>query len=195
VQNFGRFSTGFSLNMAIGQGNTRVTVLQLAMAYAALANGGTLHVPQLVARVEGPGGEVIQSFAPTVRRRLRVNVENLIRINTALAGVVADRTGTAHNARIEEVTIAGKTGTAQVAHSTLAIGDPRRNWYENRDHAWFAGFAPAVDPEIAIVVLVEHGGSGGHEAAPLVSQIARDWFTRIRPGLAAAPAVPARRNP
>jgi len=195
VQEFGQFRTGFSLNMAIGQGNTRVTVLQTAMMYAALANGGTLFVPQLVERVEGPDGQVIQSFSPTVRRRVQIDGANLTRINTALAGVVADRAGTAHNAAIEEVTIAGKTGTAQVAHSSLPSGDPRRNWYENRDHAWFAGFAPADAPEIAVVVLVEHGGSGGHEAAPLVSQIVRDWFTRIRTGASTAPAptTPARR--
>ncbi|MFO0610496.1 MAG: penicillin-binding protein 2 [Polyangiales bacterium] len=194
VQEFGQFRTGFSLNMAIGQGNTRVTVLQMALMYAALANGGTLFVPQLVERVEGPDGQVIQSFSPTVRRHVQIDNANLVRINTALAGVVADRAGTAHNAAIEEVTIAGKTGTAQVAHSSLPSGDPRRNWYENRDHAWFAGFAPADAPEIAVVVLVEHGGSGGHEAAPLVSQIVRDWFTRIRSGASTAPAptTPAR---
>jgi len=193
VQEFGQFRTGFSLNMAIGQGNTRVTVLQTAMMYAALANGGTLFVPQLVERVEGPDGQVIQSFSPTVRRRVQVDRANLTRITTALAGVVADRAGTAHNAAIAEVTIAGKTGTAQVAHASLPSGDPRRNWYENRDHAWFAGFAPAEAPEIAVVVLVEHGGSGGHEAAPLVSQIVRDWFTRIRPGATPPPAPQARR--
>jgi penicillin-binding protein 2 len=60
--------------------------------------------------------------------------------------------------------------------------DQRRAWFAARDHAWFAAFAPARDPEIAIVVLVEHGGSGGHEAAPVVAQIVRDYFTRIRPG-------------
>ena len=194
VQEFGQFRTGFSLNMAIGQGNTRVTVLQTAMMYAALANGGTLFVPQVVERVEGPDGQVIQSFSPTVRRHVQIDPSNLTRINTALAGVVADRAGTAHNAAITEVTIAGKTGTAQVAHSSLPSGDPRRNWYENRDHAWFAGFAPADSPEIAVVVLVEHGGSGGHEAAPLVSQIVRDWFTRIRAGATVPPAAPTRRR-
>ncbi len=187
VQNFGQFRTGFSLNMAIGQGNTRVTVLQTALMYAALANGGTLFVPQIVERVEGPDGQVIQTFEPVVRRRVQIEPANLTRITTALAGVVADRAGTAHNAMLAEVTIAGKTGTAQVAHQSLPSGDPRRNWYENRDHAWFAGFAPAESPEIAVVVLVEHGGSGGHEAAPLVSQIVRDWFTRIRPGASAPP--------
>jgi penicillin-binding protein 2 len=136
---------------------------------------------------------VIQSFSPTVRRHVQIDPANMVRITTALAGVVADRAGTAHNAAITEVTIAGKTGTAQVAHQSLPSGDPRRNWYENRDHAWFAGFAPADRPEIAVVVLVEHGGSGGHEAAPLVSQIVRDWFTRIRTGSAPQVAAPTRR--
>ena len=57
-----------------------------------------------------------------------------------------------------------------------------RQSFRLRDHAWFAGFAPASAPEVAYVVLVEHGGSGGHEAAPVVAQVMRDWFTRIRPG-------------
>jgi penicillin-binding protein 2 len=187
----GQFRIGHTLNTAIGQGNTRVTVLQLALAYAALANGGTLFVPQLVERVVGPDGTVIQSFPPTVRRHVAVAPGNLARIDRALAGVVADQFGTAHNALIPEVSIAGKTGTAQV--SRINAQNAQGVTYSNRDHAWFAGFAPADTPEIAIVVLVEHGGSGGHEAAPVVSQIARDYFTRIRPG-APIPSVQAIRD-
>ncbi len=183
AENFpGQFRTGHTLNTAIGQGNVRVTVLQLAMAYAALANGGTLFVPQLVSRVEGPDGAVIQSFPPTVRRQVRVTPANLAMINSGLAGVIAELHGTAHSAQIAEVDIAGKTGTAQVSRIVRDPTDPRRNWSTQRDHAWFAGFAPANNPEIALVFLVEHGGSGGHEAAPLMTQVVREYFTRIRPG-------------
>ncbi len=183
AQNYpGQFRIGHTLNTAIGQGNVRVTVLQLAMAYAALANGGTLFVPQLVSRVEGPDGAVIQSFPPTVRRQVHVTREHLAMINSGLAGVVAELHGTAHAAQVAEVDIAGKTGTAQVSRIVRDPTDSHRVWSAQRDHAWFAGFAPAVNPEIAVVFLVEHGGSGGHEAAPLMTQVVREYFTRIRPG-------------
>ena len=183
AQNYpGQFRIGHTLNTAIGQGNVRVTVLQLAMAYAALANGGTLFVPQLVSRVEGPDGTVIQSFPPTIRRRVAVDPAHIAMINSALGGVISDLHGTAHAAQVAEVDIAGKTGTAQVSRIVRDPTDPRRGWSTQRDHAWFAGFAPASAPEIAVVLLVEHGGSGGHEAAPLMTQIVREYFTRIRPG-------------
>jgi penicillin-binding protein 2 len=112
---------------------------------------------------------------------------------TALTDVIADNFGTAHRAQVAEVSVAGKTGTAQVSLIVRRADDPRPMYRARRDHAWFAGYAPADRPEIAIVVLVEHGGSGGHEAAPLVTAIAREWFTRIRPG-AAIPSVEAARR-
>ncbi|MBI5516111.1 MAG: penicillin-binding protein 2 [Deltaproteobacteria bacterium] len=183
----GQFRIGFTLNTAIGQGNTRVTVLQLAMAYAALANGGTLYVPRLVERVEGPDGAEIQRFPPTVRRQVSVSAQHLAMINRALGEVISNPMGTAHASAIAEVDLAGKTGTAQVSRIVRSGEDGRRTWYSQRDHAWFAGFAPASNPEVAYVVLVEHGGSGGHEAAPVVAQVMRDWFVRIRPG----PAIPS----
>lgn len=189
----GQWRIGHTLNTAIGQGNTRVTVLQLALAYAALANGGTLYVPQLIERVEGPDGDVIERFPPTVRRRVAVSARHLGLISAALTGVVADRFGTAHGAMVEEVSVAGKTGTAQVSRIVRNADNTRRVFRSQRDHAWFAGYAPADNPEIAVVALVEHGGSGGHEAAPLVTAIAREWFTRIRPG-APIPSVEALRR-
>jgi penicillin-binding protein 2 len=175
---WGSYRRGYTLNTAIGQQNTRTTVLQLALAYAALANGGTLYVPQLIERVVAPDGTTLQEFPPTVRRRIDVSEPHLALIARALRGVVADRRGTAHLVDMPEVALAGKTGTAQVSR-TLREGEDRRL---AADHAWFAGFAPAENPEIAIVVLVEHGGSGGSEAAPVAAQIVRDYFTRVRPG-------------
>ncbi len=72
--------------------------------------------------------------------------------------------------------MSGKTGTAQVSHVTPRGVDPGKVWYFNRDHAWFAGYAPAAAPEIAIVVLVEHGGGGGKNAVPIASRVVRDWL-------------------
>lgn len=175
---WGNFRSGYTLNTAIGQQNTRTTVLQLALAYAALANGGTLYVPQLIQRVTSPDGATLQEFPPTVRRRIDVNDAHLALINRALRGVVGDARGTAHLVDMPEIALAGKTGTAQVSRTLRQGEDPRLA----ADHAWFAGFAPAENPEIAVVVLVEHGGSGGSEAAPVAAQVVRDYFTRVRPG-------------
>lgn len=194
AQNYpGQWRIGHTLNTAIGQGNTHVTVLQLALAYAALANGGTLYVPRIVERVEGPDGDVIERFPPSVRRQVNVRPRFLSMVQAALTDVVANNFGTAHRAQVAEVSVAGKTGTAQVSEIVRRADGSRPIYRARRDHAWFAGYAPAERPEIAVVVLVEHGGSGGHEAAPLVTAIAREWFTRIRPG-AAIPSVEAARR-
>jgi penicillin-binding protein 2 len=167
---------GFTLNEALGQGNMRVTLVQLAMAYAAIANGGTLYVPQLVEAVVSPEGKVIEQFEPRVRRRVDIDRDHLTYMVDGLFGVVNDPNGTAYEVRIKRgVPIAGKTGTAQVAHQKLPGGeDPRRRWYYRRSHAWFVGFAPAADPELVVAVLVEHGGPGGKYAAPIAVQILQE---------------------
>ena len=171
----GAFRGGFTLLAAIGQGASTVTVLQLALSYAALANGGTLYQPQVVRSIETSDGTVVQEFPPRVRRVLELDSEHATLVKAGLTGVVTDRDGTAHEERIEGVDMAGKTGTAQVSHVTPRGVDPDKVWYFNRDHAWFAGYAPARSPEIAIVVLVEHGGGGGKNAVPVAMRVVDDW--------------------
>ena len=92
----GQFRVGFTLNMAIGEGDVTVTPLQLALAYAALANGGTLYQPQVVRAVETSDGAVVQEFPPRIRRQIAVAPENLRRVTDALYDVVNDPTGTAY---------------------------------------------------------------------------------------------------
>lgn len=168
---------GYALNTAIGQGDTRVTLLQLAMSYAAIANGGTLYVPQLVQTVSSPDGSIVEEFEPRVRRRVHVDREHLEYVVDSLYGAVNDQGGTAYDARIADgVIVAGKTGTAQVSERARHDADPDRAWYLNRPHAWFAGFAPADHPEVAIVVLVEHGGAGGRQAAPIAIRILQEYL-------------------
>lgn len=169
------FRGGFTLLAAIGQGATTVTVLQLALAYAALANDGTLYQPQVVRSIETSSGSIVQEFPPRVRRIIDTDPAQLALIKDALRGVVKDPRGTAHAEAVEGVDLAGKTGTAQVSHVSPRSVDPKRVWYFNRDHAWFAGYAPARAPEIAIVVLVEHGGGGGKNAAPVAMRVVDAW--------------------
>ncbi|HEX4476488.1 MAG TPA: penicillin-binding protein 2 [Polyangiaceae bacterium] len=171
----GAFRGGFTLLAAIGQGASTVTVMQLALAYAALANGGTLYQPQVVRSIETSDGTIVQEFPPRVRRILDIDPARLDFIHHALHGVVTEKKGTAYANRLPEVDMSGKTGTAQVSHVTPKGVDPDRLWYFNRDHAWFAGYAPSESPEIAIVVLVEHGGGGGANAVPIGMRVVRDW--------------------
>jgi penicillin-binding protein 2 len=190
----GAFRGGFTLLSAIGQGASTVTVMQLALAYAALANGGTLYQPQVVRSIETSDGTVVQDFPPRVRRIVQIDPERLGLINQALEGVVSERKGTAHEHRIPGVDLAGKTGTAQVTHVTPKGVDPDKVWYFNRDHAWFAGYAPAESPEIAIVVLVEHGGGGGTNAVPVAMRVVRDWENLKAERLAARTASRRKRS-
>jgi penicillin-binding protein 2 len=175
LRNGGHFQLGFGLNAAIGQGATTVSVLQLALAYAAIANGGTLYQPQLVRAVETSAGTVVQEFSPRVRRQVDVKPDNLSIVQKALTAGVNEVGGTAYRARqgFGEVAMAGKTGTAQVSHHVTRGADAERVWYFNREHAWFAGYAPTRSPEVAIVVLVEHGGAGGKHAAPIAFEVVR----------------------
>src|SRR6185312_6793431 len=98
LHNKGHFNQGYALNASIGQGATTVTVLQLALAYAALANGGTLYQPQLVRAVETSNGTVVQEFNPRVRRQIDIQPSNLRLVQKALEAGVAEEGGTSISA-------------------------------------------------------------------------------------------------
>jgi penicillin-binding protein 2 len=173
------FLPGFTISDSIGQGDVNVTPLQLAMAYAAIGNGGTLYKPQIVLRVESPTGEVVKTFEPIVRGKAKVSPEYLKIMQDALEGVCNEPGGTGYYRRPRGVSfkVAGKTGTAQVVKQ----GDDRgRNLpYDFRDHAWFAAYAPADDPRIAVVVVNEHGGHGSSGAAPLAMELITYFLEQI----------------
>jgi penicillin-binding protein 2 len=172
---------GHALNTAIGEGDTRVTALQMALAYAAIANGGKLWLPQIVERVESPDGKVVEEFPPRVRRDLAVSAESLAIIRSGLYGVVNDSKGTAYKARSHHIEVAGKTGTAQVYRGGRVGKDDPPLPYERVDHAWFVGYAPAAKPRISFAVFVEHGGHGGAVAAPVAMEIVDNYFESVVP--------------
>jgi penicillin-binding protein 2 len=171
----GQFRIGFTLNAAIGQGAMSVTPLQLALAYAALGNGGTLFMPQLVRSVETSDGAIVQDFPPRIRHKANVRPENLARVNDALYAVVNDPKGTAFPVRDEGLDVEGKTGTAQTGYVAGKDVDAKTAAYNSQNHAWFAALSPAKAPEISVIVLIEHGGSGPTVAAPLAMEIIRDY--------------------
>jgi penicillin-binding protein 2 len=154
------------------------------MAYAALANGGTLFVPQVVDRVEASDGHTIVAYQPKVAKEIKTPADALDTWRRGMWKVSNEPGGTAFDhGRFDLVPMAGKTGTAEVRKNHKKEDDLRdiEGWHPTRSHAWFAGWAPAEDPEIAIVVFVEHGGSGGRIAWPIAKQILEGYFTKIHP--------------
>ncbi len=155
----GGYTKGMALNTAIGQGDVNVTPLQLAVMYAAIANGGAVFKPQVVERVETSAGDEMQSFKPELVRQIPMSEENHHLLVDALTAVVNEPGGTAFRSRLTNVVVAGKTGTAQVARLGAVRLKAEQMSYFERDHAWFAAFAPAEHAELVVVVLNEHGGT------------------------------------
>ncbi len=167
----GGFRPGYALNTAIGQGDVTVTVLQLALAHAALANGGELYAPQIALRIETAAGKVVEEYRPVLRSKVKLSPRSLAAVQRGLYAAVNEKKGTAYASRDAKILVAGKTGTAQVGKLYRNVKEV--DWDPSQDHAWFAGYAPVQDPEIAFVVLVEHGGHGGAVAAPPAMKIVR----------------------
>jgi penicillin-binding protein 2 len=169
---------GETLSIAIGQGFNLVTPLQVNQMTAALANGGILYRPQLIDKILDQEGNVVSSLEPIVDGEIIGMERNLQLIRKGLVGAVNDKHGTGKTARLKEITVGGKTGTAQVVtmekYEETAEEDVP---YKYRDHAWFTSFAPADKPEIAVTVLVEHGGHGGSTAGPVAKKVLERYFS------------------
>ena len=149
---------------AIGQERLLVTPLQMAEVTAAIANGGRLMKPQIWSRVVDPDGRVTDRLDPSEYSQ-PIDEETAAELNTAMQGVVTEGTGT--NAAIPGVSVAGKTGTAETPFNDSCGGGSEEN------QAWFIGFAPAEDPEIAIAATVECTEQfGGDVAAPIFRDVA-----------------------
>jgi len=170
---------GETLSIAIGQGFNLVTPLQVCQMTSALANGGILYKPFLIEKIIDPEGHIIKEFEPIIDVEL-IGMEKFFElIRKGLVGVVNDRHGTGKAARLKDITVAGKTGTAQVVTmEKFKEVDEEDVKYKHRDHAWFTSFAPAENPEIAVTVLVEHGGHGGSAAAPVAKKILERYFAK-----------------
>jgi penicillin-binding protein 2 len=167
-QRFGRpWQAGDTVNTSIGQGQVLVTPLQVARMMAAIANGGILWKPRLIQRVERVDGAVLYSEQSAMTGHVDLSPAVWAFLRGALWGAVNEG-GTGGAARVAGLDIAGKTGTAQ----RIAKSDSRRG----EDHAWFASFAPAHDPQVVVVVLVEGGGKGGQVAAPIARQVYQSIF-------------------
>ena len=168
---------GETLSVAIGQSFVSVTPLQLAVAYAALANGGSVLEPHLVEQVVTPDGKVLRQQEPKLKGIANLAAHHRQLVHDGLVAVVNEPGGTAFGtARLDEIHIAGKSGTSQLYEQESRFVKGAAIPVEKRDNALFAAYAPAEDPEIAIIVVVEHGASGSGAAAPIAKAITEYWF-------------------
>jgi len=167
-----------TISVAIGQGPLIVTPLQVANMMAAIANGGKVfrpHVVRLIEHIENDGRPQRLKVASEVLHQVKLETPALHAVKQGLWKVVNEDGGTGGNARVEGLDISGKTGTVQVVaqHGWIkSEGMP----YRSRDHAWFASFAPRDNPQMVVVVFIEHGGHGGTESAPLAKLIYESRF-------------------
>jgi len=156
-------------NMSIGQGDTQVTPLQMAQAMGIVANGGTFYQTRLVQQVQTFDNQVVTAYQVRAKRTLDLSPETLDQLRTGMIDVVNGSGGTAHQASLDNVEVAGKTGTAQWG--------PKN---KERTAAWFAGFLPADQPRYAFAAVYEgdvgskvHGGS---TAAPMIADVFKEIY-------------------
>jgi len=189
------WTIGETYNYAIGQGDLKVTPLQLLVASAAIANGGTLYQPQLVKQIVDADGNVLREIEPVVNGRLPVSPEHLQVIREGMRLAITDGIDVCARSDISGLEIAGKTGTAEYNE----VIDPNVKEYREdnirkRSHAWFVGYAPYDDPQIEVLVLVEGAGDMNDGSAtiavPAVTEIMQSYFKVQPPGDPAKPVPP-----
>jgi len=177
------WSDAFTALVAIGQGATECTPLQMASVTASVASGGKVYQPRIIKKVQEKNGKIVLEEPPKLRHDLTregITAQQLEIVKHGMWRVVNESGGTAGRARSKLTVISGKTGTTQT-------GNPRQP-----TNAWFISFAPYDDPEVAVCVFVENGISGGGAASPIVKNIIEN-YTAMKEGkkveLVALPAA------
>ena len=177
------WTTGDSYNMAIGQGDVLGTPMQVLVSTAAVANGGYVVKPQFVQQTVDTQNRVQWQYEPEKQERLPVDPGLLAYVQKGMWYAVNGIAGTAGNSRVEGITVAGKTGTAE-----FCAYDPELQDCTDRDdkgnlpfHAWYTAYAPYENPEIVVTVFVYSGGEGSAVAIPVAQEILDAWFNELRP--------------
>lgn len=160
VKNEGWF-TGDTYNVSIGQGDVLVTPLQMASAIAAIANNGTLWKPRIVSEITNSNSQVIKKFMPEMIKGDFIDVKNLEIVREGMRGAVTE--GSAWRLKSLPLSVAGKTGTAQVTNTF------------KKTNAWFTGFAPYEKPEISLAIVIEGAGEGSAAAVPVAKEVF-EWY-------------------
>lgn len=181
---------GETISVAIGQGFLMATPIQMAQVVASVARGGHLAQPHVIRAIRHRATGMIQEWSAPSPRRIGLSAKTFSDIQKGLTAVVEE--GTARGMRSSLVSIAGKTGTAQVVG--LRSGPKNDTPKELKDHAWFVGYAPVDDPQIAVVILVENMGHGGSAAAPLAKELI-EAYIRFNSKAEVIPAIDHEHSP
>lgn len=170
-----QWSVGDTYNIAIGQGNLRATPIQLAMATAAIANGGTVYEPRFVSSIKNDTGDIVRNVDPEAVITNIATPANIKLVQQGMEGVIDSGTGCCSIKQEVPVKVAGKTGTAE----TSSEGFDGKN-LRTKAHAWFTAYAPADNPKIVIVVMIENAGEGSEFALPATKNILKWYFSTPR---------------
>ena len=184
--------SGETLSAAIGQGYDLVTPVQAALLAATVANGGVVYRPRLIRRVADGSGSTVRTGEVIAERTVRLTPGTLAAIRDGLWGVVNEPGGTGAAARVPGITVAGKTGTAQVVRMAAKGERQAAGGLKSRDHAWFVCYAANGANQVAIAVIVEHGGHGGSVGAPIARRLVAELKSLgyFQEAVARAAAVP-----
>jgi penicillin-binding protein 2 len=172
------WSTGDNVNLAVGQGDLAANPLQMAVAYAAIANGGRILRPRLGQRIENSAGQAVQNVKAPIARKLDIPAEHRQAILDGIRGAANDPGGT--STLVFEgfpIEIAGKTGTAE-----KGLG--------RADQSWYVALAPWPDPKYVVAVTDEAGGFGAETAAPMARLILAELFNVDEKQLVAGGGAP-----
>lgn len=175
---------GETLSCSIGQSYVLASTIQLATAYAAIANRGTIYRPFTVKEVRDNNGKIIKEYTPDVIRKITLKPKTWDLIQSGLYKVVNDPKGTAWWRRGQGNQMAGKTGTSQVIRASSSeqlYSKCSEMEYKYRHHGVFVAFAPFDNPKIAVASLVEHGCGGSSAAAPVVEKVINSYMTKYLP--------------
>ncbi|MGA3173896.1 MAG: penicillin-binding protein 2 [Syntrophorhabdales bacterium] len=155
---------GETVSVAIGQGAVWLTPVGLLQLASFVGNEGVTFKPRLVNRIVSPEGKIVKTYEPEMSANAKLDKNNITLVKEGMKGVVNEPGGTAYsNARLESVSISGKTGSAQSGTG-------------GADHAWFIAYAPSDAPSVAMSILVEHGLHGASAAAPIAKAVAQTLF-------------------
>lgn len=165
---------GDTYNISIGQGNIMASPLQLINAISAIANGGTLYKPRLAKAIVDGKGNMVREIKPEVIRTNFISPQNISLVKTGMRQTVESGTARQLN-NLVPVPVAGKTGTAETSSEGFDGKNP-----QTKPHAWFVSYAPADNPVIALVVMIEYSGEGTDFAAPVAGDILKWYFEQKR---------------
>ncbi len=178
------WQAGETLSCAIGQSYVLASTIQMAVSYAAIANGGKIFRPYVVKDIYDSQGELVKTFTPELLSEITMkNPKTLKFVREGLFQVVNNPKGTAFHRRGQGILMAGKTGTSQVksASADKVYQKCELMDYESRHHALFVGFAPYDNPKIAAAAIVEHGCHGSSAATPVVEAVITQYMKKYQP--------------